>query len=204
MAVRYLERSRIVAPPGWSRWLVPPAALSIHLAIGQVYAWSVFKKPLEASLGISGVASALPITLVDVTPPQSVAEQDAEHGARLHDRDPDLCCALRKVKPLEEALAGYDAWATGLRRDETHNRVIAPVIGWDESKRKVKVSPLARWTTRDVEDYIAEHHVLVNPLQYDGYPSIGCWPCTRRVATGEDPRSGRWAGTGKTECGLHT
>ena len=149
------------------------------------------------------VAATLPVNLVNVTPEQTVAEQDATYGKDLFNRDPDLCCALRKVRPLEEALAGYDAWATGLRRDETHNRVIAPVIGWDESKRKVKVSPLARWTARDVEDYIAEHHVLVNPLQYDGYPSIGCWPCTRRVAPGEDPRSGRWAGTGKTECGIH-
>ena len=149
------------------------------------------------------VAATLPVNLINVTPKQTVAEQDATYGKDLFNRDPDLCCALRKVKPLEEALASYDAWATGLRRDETQNRVIAPVIGWDEKKRKVKVSPLARWTDEDVERYIAEHGVLVNPLQYDGYPSIGCWPCTRRVAPGEDPRSGRWAGTGKTECGIH-
>jgi phosphoadenosine phosphosulfate reductase len=81
--------------------------------------------------------------------------------------------------------------------------VIAPVVGWDEKRRKVKVSPLARWSDDDVDRYIAENGVLVNPLQYDGYPSIGCWPCTRRVAPGEDTRSGRWAGTGKTECGIH-
>jgi phosphoadenosine phosphosulfate reductase len=81
--------------------------------------------------------------------------------------------------------------------------VIAPVIGWDENKRKVKVSPLARWSHEDVDQYIAENGVLVNPLQYDGYPSIGCWPCTRRVAPGEDPRSGRWADSSKTECGIH-
>ena len=149
------------------------------------------------------VEATLPVNLINVTPKQTVAEQDATHGKDLFNRDPDLCCALRKVKPLEEALAGYDAWATGLRRDETHNRVIAPVIGWDDKKRKVKVSPLARWTGEEVERYIEEHNVLVNPLQYDGYPSIGCWPCTRRVAPGEDPRSGRWAGTGKTECGIH-
>jgi phosphoadenosine phosphosulfate reductase len=149
------------------------------------------------------VGATLPVNLVSITPRQSVAEQDASYGKDLFARDPDLCCALRKVKPLEEALSGYDAWATGLRRDETHHRVIAPVIGWDEKKRKVKVSPLARWTADDVDRYIAEHGVLVNPLQYDGYPSIGCWPCTRRVAPGEDPRSGRWAGTGKTECGIH-
>jgi phosphoadenosine phosphosulfate reductase len=149
------------------------------------------------------VAATLPVNVVNVTADQSVAEQDATYGKDLFARNPDLCCALRKVKPLEDALAGYDAWATGLRRDETHDRVIAPVIGWDDSKRKVKVSPLARWTEDDVEAYIAEHKVLVNPLRYDGYPSIGCWPCTRRVAPGEDPRSGRWAGTGKTECGIH-
>jgi len=149
------------------------------------------------------VEATLPVNLINITPVQSVAEQDATYGKDLFDRDPDLCCALRKVKPLEDALSSYDAWATGLRRDETRNRVIAPVIGWDDKKRKVKVSPLARWTADDVDRYIDENHVLVNPLQYDGYPSIGCWPCTRRVAPGEDPRSGRWSGTGKTECGIH-
>jgi phosphoadenosine phosphosulfate reductase len=149
------------------------------------------------------VAATLPVNLVTVRPEQSVAEQDATYGKDLFARDPDLCCALRKVGPLQDALAGYDAWATGLRREETRDRVIAPVIGWDETKRKVKVSPLARWTGEDVERYIVEHGVLVNPLVQDGYPSIGCWPCTRRVAPGEDPRSGRWAGTAKTECGIH-
>ena len=149
------------------------------------------------------VAATLPVNLISITPVQSVAEQDATYGKDLFDRDPDLCCALRKVKPLEDALSSYDAWATGLRRDETRNRVIAPVIGWDDKLRKVKVSPLARWTADDVDRYIDEFNVLVNPLQFDGYPSIGCWPCTRRVAPGEDARSGRWAGTGKTECGIH-
>ena len=149
------------------------------------------------------VAATLPVNLLTVTPVQSVAEQDAQHGPELYRRDPDLCCALRKVAPLQEALSGYDAWATGLRRAETHNRVIAPVVGWDEKKQKVKVSPLARWSDDEVDRYIQEHGVLVNPLQYDGYPSIGCWPCTQRVAPGEDPRSGRWAGTGKTECGIN-
>jgi phosphoadenosine phosphosulfate reductase len=149
------------------------------------------------------VAATLPVNLLTITPAQSVAEQDAEYGPDLYKRDPDLCCALRKVAPLKESLAEYDAWATGLRRAETHNRVIAPVVGWDDKKQKVKVSPLARWTDDQVEKYIAENGVLVNPLQYDGYPSIGCWPCTQRVAPGEDPRSGRWAGTNKTECGIN-
>ena len=149
------------------------------------------------------VEVTLPVTLIDITPVQSVAEQDAAYGKDLYLRDPDLCCALRKVQPLARGLAEYDAWATGLRRAETHNRVIAPVVGWDEKKQKVKVSPLARWSDQEVDDYIAAHHVLVNPLQHDGYPSIGCWPCTRRVAPGEDARSGRWAGSQKTECGIH-
>jgi phosphoadenosine phosphosulfate reductase len=149
------------------------------------------------------VEATLPVRLLNITPKQTVAEQDAAYGKDLYKTDPDLCCALRKVQPLEEALSSYDAWATGLRRDETHDRVMAPVIGWDEGKRKVKVSPLARWTADDVDRYIDEFNILVNPLQYDGYPSIGCWPCTRRVAPGEDPRSGRWAGTGKTECGIN-
>jgi phosphoadenosine phosphosulfate reductase len=149
------------------------------------------------------VEATLPVNLLTIEPVQSVAAQDAEHGQDLYKTDPDRCCALRKVAPLTDALASYDAWATGLRRAETHNRVIAPVIGWDARKGKVKVSPLARWSDDQVERYIADNDVLVNPLVYDGYPSIGCWPCTRRVAPGDDPRSGRWAGTTKTECGIH-
>jgi len=149
------------------------------------------------------VGATLPVDLVTVRPELTVAEQDAAYGPDLYKTDPDLCCKLRKVTPLTESLASYDAWATGLRRAETHNRVIAPVVGWDARKGKVKVSPLARWSDDQVEQYIADNDVLVNPLVYDGYPSIGCWPCTRRVAPGDDPRSGRWAGTTKTECGIH-
>ncbi|MDQ4007677.1 MAG: phosphoadenylyl-sulfate reductase [Actinomycetota bacterium] len=149
------------------------------------------------------VAATLPVNVVTAQPEQTVAEQDAAYGRDLYKTDPDLCCALRKVAPLQNALERYDAWATGLRRDETHNRVITPVVGWDEQKGKVKVSPLARWSEDDVARYIEDNNVLVNPLLHDGYPSIGCWPCTRRVAPGEDKRAGRWAGTNKTECGIH-
>jgi phosphoadenosine phosphosulfate reductase len=150
------------------------------------------------------VAATLDVKLLSITPVQSVAEQDATYGKDLFRTDPDLCCKLRKVQPLADSLSQYDAWATGLRRAENHNRVIAPVIGWDAKKGKVKVSPIARWTDAQVEAYTAENGVLVNPLVYDGYPSIGCAPCTRRVAPGDDPRSGRWAGTSKTECGIHS
>jgi phosphoadenosine phosphosulfate reductase len=149
------------------------------------------------------VQATMPVNLLTITPVQSVAEQDAAYGKDLYKTDPDLCCQLRKVQPLADALGQYDAWATGLRRAETHNRVIAPVVGWDARKGKVKVSPLARWSDDDVQRYIEDNGVLVNPLAYDGYPSIGCAPCTRRVAPGDDPRSGRWAGTNKTECGIH-
>ncbi|MEV0964022.1 phosphoadenylyl-sulfate reductase [Streptomyces sp. NPDC049910] len=149
------------------------------------------------------VAAVMDVNLITLTPRRSVEEQDAEYGPRLHDRDPDLCCALRKVKPLEEGLAGYDAWATGLRRDESPTRADTPVVGWDEKRQKVKVSPIARWTQADVDAYVAEHGVLTNPLLMDGYASVGCAPCTRRVLEGEDARAGRWAGRAKTECGLH-
>lgn len=149
------------------------------------------------------VEATLPVRMLSIEPVQTVAEQDASYGPELYARDPDLCCQLRKVQPLADALGEYDAWATGLRREETHNRVIAPVIGWDARKKKVKVSPLARWTDAQVQRYIVENGVLVNPLVYEGYLSVGCRPCTRPVAPGEDVRSGRWAGSAKTECGIH-
>ncbi|RBY85311.1 phosphoadenylyl-sulfate reductase [Blastococcus sp. TF02A-26] len=150
------------------------------------------------------VSGVMPITLVNVTPPQTVAEQDAQYGPELHQRDPDLCCSLRKVQPLAQALAGYVAWGSGVRRDESPTRAGTRVVDWDAKRGMVKVNPLAAWTDADVDAYIAEHQVPVNPLQEIGYASIGCAPCTRPVAPGEDPRAGRWAGRGKTECGLHT
>ena len=149
------------------------------------------------------VSGVMPITLVNVMPPQTVAEQDAEYGGKLHDRDPDLCCSLRKVQPLAEELAGYTAWGSGVRRDESPTRAGTRVVDWDAKRGMVKVNPLAAWTQEHVDAYIAEHQVPVNPLQEIGYASIGCAPCTRPVAPGEDPRAGRWAGRGKTECGLH-
>ncbi|MFE9093434.1 phosphoadenylyl-sulfate reductase [Streptomyces sp. NPDC007264] len=149
------------------------------------------------------VEAVMDVEVITLTPRQTVEEQDAEYGPRLHDRDPDLCCRLRKVLPLEEGLRDYDAWATGLRRDEAPTRAATPVVGWDEKRRKVKISPIARWTQDDVDAYVAAHGVLTNPLLMDGYASVGCAPCTRRVLAGEDARAGRWAGRAKTECGLH-
>ena len=149
------------------------------------------------------VAAVYPVNLVNVTPSRTVAEQEAELGPRLYGRNPDLCCYLRKVEPLERALSGYDAWFTGVRREETLARRGARVVGLDAQRPKVKVNPIVGWTSEQVDEYIAANGVLVNPLVYDGYPSIGCRTCTLRVAPGADPRSGRWAGSAKTECGIN-
>ncbi|MFG2465892.1 phosphoadenylyl-sulfate reductase [Streptomyces canus] len=158
----------------------------------------------EETIGTrDAVEAVMDVNVITLSPTRTVAEQDAEFGPKLHDRDPDLCCRMRKVEPLERGLKDYLAWATGLRRDESPTRANTPVVGWDEKRQKVKVSPIARWTQDDVDAYVAEHGVLTNPLLMDGYASVGCAPCTRRVLEGEDARAGRWAGSAKTECGLH-
>jgi phosphoadenosine phosphosulfate reductase len=149
-------------------------------------------------------AAMLPLNFRTVTPRQTVAEQDAEHGPRLHERNPDLCCALRKVVPLEDAIAGHEAWVTGMRREDAPTRTDIDIVGWDARRKVVKLNPLALWTQDDVDRYAEEHGVFLNPLRQLGFASIGCAPCTRPVAEGEDPRAGRWAGNTKTECGLHT
>ena len=150
------------------------------------------------------ITGVLPITLVNVTAPQTVAEQDRSFGPKLHDRNPDLCCELRKVTPLAEALAGYVAWGSGVRRDESPTRAGTKLVDWDAKRGMVKVNPMAAWTQDVVDAYVTEHQVPVNPLFELGYGSIGCAPCTRPVAPGEDPRAGRWAGKNKIECGIHT
>ncbi|MGF6822905.1 phosphoadenosine phosphosulfate reductase [Microbacterium sp. ZKA21] len=149
------------------------------------------------------VERALDVRIVDVTPDQTVAEQDAEFGAKLFERDAALCCARRKVAPLQDALGGYELWFTGVRRDEAPTRTNTPLVTWDERNGLVKVNPVAAWSFDEVLEYAAEHKAPVNLLVNFGYPSIGCEPCTKQVAPGEDPRSGRWAGQAKTECGLH-
>jgi phosphoadenosine phosphosulfate reductase len=150
------------------------------------------------------VSAVYPVNVVNVTPPTTVAEQDTELGPKLYARNPDLCCYLRKVVPLEQSLEPYDAWITGVRREETDARTDTGVVQWDARREMVKVNPIVEWTQDEVDAYITERGVLVNPLVYDGYPSIGCRTCTAQVAPGADPRSGRWAGSAKTECGIHT
>jgi phosphoadenosine phosphosulfate reductase len=142
------------------------------------------------------------VNLITVTADLTVAEQDARHGRDLFATDPDRCCAMRKVAPLSRALEPYAAWATGLRRADSAARAHTPVVSWDARRHVVKVAPIAAWSDADVADYIERNGLLVNPLLDDGYASIGCEPCTVR-ATGDDVRGGRWAGLGKTECGIH-
>lgn len=149
------------------------------------------------------VQATLPVVVKSVRPRLTVGQQDAEYGPRLYSREPDECCAIRKVEPLRRALRDYDAWAAGLRRDEGPTRANTPVVGFELGKGKVKVAPLAYWTQADVDAYIAKHNVPVNALIDRGYASVGCWPCTRRTAAGEDPRAGRWPLFDKTECGIH-
>jgi phosphoadenosine phosphosulfate reductase len=150
------------------------------------------------------VSAVYPVNVINVTPAQTVAEQDEQMGPKLYSRNPDLCCYLRKVVPLEQALEPYDAWITGVRKEETDARSDTRAVQWDARREMVKVNPIVDWTQDQVEAYIAENGILVNPLVYDGYPSIGCATCTARVEAGAGARSGRWSGTGKTECGIHT
>ncbi|WP_309126986.1 phosphoadenylyl-sulfate reductase [Microbacterium sp.] len=157
----------------------------------------------ETTFTRNEVAERLDVHIVDVRPAQTVREQDAEFGPDLFTRDPGLCCARRKVEPLQRTLGGYEVWFTGVRRDESPTRAGTPLITWDERNGLVKVNPVAAWSFDDLIDYAGAHDVPVNPLVSNGYPSIGCAPCTKPVAPGDDPRSGRWAGLAKTECGLH-
>ena len=149
------------------------------------------------------VAATYDVKVRTVLPLLSVTQQDAEYGAELWRTDPTACCTMRRVEPLARALEPYTAWASGIRRDEAVTRRDVRVVEWDARRSMVKVNPIATWDQDQVDAYVAEHGVLLNPLGYDNYPSIGCAPCTRQVAPGEDPRSGRWAGSGKVECGLH-
>ncbi|MER6810310.1 phosphoadenylyl-sulfate reductase [Actinomadura nitritigenes] len=149
------------------------------------------------------VEAIYPVNVINVTPSRTVEEQEAALGPRLYGRNPDLCCHLRKVEPLGRALEGYMAWFSGIRRDETASRRNRRVVEWDRKRGMVKVNPILDWSQEEMDNYIEDNGVIINPLHYDDYPSIGCEPCTRPVAPGEDPRSGRWAGMGKTECGIH-
>jgi phosphoadenosine phosphosulfate reductase len=138
-----------------------------------------------------------------IQPELTVAEYEAEHGGPLYPHRPDQCCYDRKVLPLRRAVVGYDAWLSAIRRDQTSDRAIAGTVQWDAKFSLVKINPLLGWTKKDVWAFVMKHEVPYNPLHDQGYPSIGCWPCTRPVQEGGDERAGRWAGKAKKECGLH-
>jgi phosphoadenosine phosphosulfate reductase len=143
------------------------------------------------------------VNVVNARADKTVAEQDSIEGKDLFAREPNRCCAMRKVAPLKKELANYSAWVTGIRRVEAPTRANAPLISFDDAFGLVKINPIAPWSDEEMQAYIDEHSILVNPLVDEGYPSIGCAPCTVKPAPGADPRSGRWAGKAKTECGLH-
>ena len=144
-----------------------------------------------------------PEQLVQVKSSLTPDQQAAQYGPALWTRDPDRCCELRKIEPLGRTLANYTAWITGIRRDQAPTRANAGIIEWDRKFQLIKVNPLARWKSEDVWTYIRIHEIPYNALHDRNYPSIGCTHCTAPVLPGEDPRSGRWKNSGKTECGLH-
>jgi phosphoadenosine phosphosulfate reductase len=152
------------------------------------------REELEARLGIrfTRVHSGL-----------SLDAQATQHGPALWERDPNLCCHLRKVEPLRRFLSTQRAWITAIRRDQTRARANAGLVEWDRANGLVKLNPLASWTQTQVWNYIHEHQLPFNRLHSFGYPTLGCWPCTQPVAEGDDPRAGRWVGFDKTECGIH-
>ncbi len=138
-----------------------------------------------------------------VSTQMSIPEQEKRFGPKLYESDPDLCCHVRKVKPMTSALVDSTAWVTAVRRDQAPSRRNTPLVQWSERHNVVKIAPLAAWQESDIWAYIEEHNLPYNELHDQNYPSIGCWPCTRAVQPGEDLRAGRWAGVNKIECGIH-
>ncbi|HEV8369714.1 MAG TPA: phosphoadenylyl-sulfate reductase [Pyrinomonadaceae bacterium] len=165
--------------------------LDTDLLFPETYA---LRDRLEARYGIRFERRATPLSL---------SAQAAAFGERLWEREPDRCCHLRKVEPLREALAGLRAWITAIRREQTPARASAAIVAPDSKFGLIKINPLATWSFEDVWNYVKQYEVPYNPLHNHGYSSIGCTPCTTPVQIGEDPRAGRWRGSGKTECGLH-
>lgn len=159
-----------------------------------------FKETYETR---DAMAERYNLDFVRVSPEITPEEQAERYGEELWKSDPNACCNIRKVEPLTRILSQYDAWITGIRRDQAPTRANAKKIEYDVKFGLVKFNPLASWTSEDVWNYIRENDVLYNPLHDRNYPSIGCEHCTRPVMPGEDPRAGRWAGSEKTECGLH-
>jgi phosphoadenosine phosphosulfate reductase len=196
--------ARIVLTCSWQRTSSVLAHLiasqSLDVRIVEVDTGLLFPETHEVR---DQLIERLGISVETLRPHRTVAEQAVDQGPELWLRDPDACCALRKVAPLERALEGADAWVSGLRRSSGGERSNVRPFSFDEKRGVIKVAPLWQWSSEDVDAYCVEHDLPVHALHAQGYPSIGCIPCTRAVAPGEDERAGRWAGTTKTECGLH-
>lgn len=154
------------------------------------------------------IVEAWDLKLVELRGAHGTPERQAElYGPELYRRDPDRCCAINKVKPLQDALEEFDGWISGLRRDQSPLRSDTPIIEAQmlpSGNELLKIHPLARWTSADVKRYVARHSIPTHPLLEKGFASIGCWPCTRPVKPGEDERAGRWDGHTKSECGIHS
>ena len=156
------------------------------------------------TLGLRDAVSATqPVNVRSLKPGLTVGQQDAEYGEDLWKTDPDKCCAMRKTAPMDQALRQYEAWATGLRRNDHAGRAKTPLIQWDERHQMIKINPIAAFADEHVAACVADYQIMENPLIELGYRSIGCKPCTRPVADHEDDRAGRWQGRAKVECGLH-
>lgn len=182
--------------------VVPHLAASVHPGVDVLFLQTGYH--FAETIGTrDALAATIDANVIDVLPRLTVAEQDAKYGAKLFSRDPSQCCAMRKVEPINRELASYEAWVTGLRREDSPLRADTPIVEWDDVHEMVKLNPVAGWSFDVLSDYAQAGGVPINLLLADGYPSIGCEPCTRRVEPGEDPRAGRWAGLAKTECGLH-
>ncbi len=187
----------------------PEGCLILHMLAKiepKVYVFNLdtgyqFKETLELR---DRIAQRYGIEVEMLQPEHTVEQYHALHGGPLYERQPDQCCFDRKIKVLRKAVVGWDAWMSGIRRDQSPDRAAAPIVGYDKKFDLVKISPLANWTKQQVWKLITEEDVPYNPLHDAGFASIGCWPCTRSVTLGEDERAGRWSGTAKTECGLHS
>jgi phosphoadenosine phosphosulfate reductase len=176
---------------------IEPATTVINLETGYQFPETLeLRERIKARYGIE---------VEYVYPEMTVPEYEAEHGGPLYVHRPDQCCHDRKILPLRQALERLRplAWISAIRKDQTADRAVAGVVQWDPKFQLVKVNPLLNWTKKDVWKFVTDHDVPYNPLHDRGYPSIGCWPCTRAVQPGEDDRAGRWAGKVKKECGLH-
>ncbi len=202
VAQRYAPEVVLACSFGVEDCLLVDMISRVAPAVGVFYLDTELLFP-ETYATLRGLERRYGIRPVRVQPHLNVEAQAEAYGPALWSRQPDLCCQLRKVQPLRRALAGRRAWVTGIRREQAPTRANSPFVTWDDRFGLAKANPLATWTTEDVWRYVHAHDVPYNPLHDQGFPSIGCWPCTRAVRPGEDPRAGRWAGQEKTECGLH-